>query len=58
VSGLPSGASGTFSPNPTSSSSTLSVRTSSSTPAGTYTLTISGSSGGTTHSTKVTLGVR
>jgi subtilase family serine protease len=58
VSGLPSGASGTFSPNPTSSSSTLSVRTSSSTSTGSYTLTITGTSGSLSHSAKVTLTVR
>jgi hypothetical protein len=45
VSGLPSGATGTFSPNPATSSSTLSVRTSTTTPTGTYPLTISGTSG-------------
>jgi uncharacterized membrane protein len=46
VSGLPSGATATFSPNPMTTSSTLSVVTSSSTPAGSYPLTIT-SSGGT-----------
>src|SRR5437773_967124 len=55
VSGLPSGANGSFSPNPASSSATLSVTTSTSTLAGTYTLTISGVSGGLTHSTTVAL---
>src|SRR5262249_14772264 len=60
VSGLPSGAIGTF--NPTSigggsGSSTLNVTTSASTPAGTYTLTITGtsSSPSLTRSTTVTL---
>jgi hypothetical protein len=60
VSGLPSGATGTF--NPTSSSptgsSTLTVTTSSSTPAGSSTLTITGSDGTHTHTTQVTLVVQ
>jgi len=56
VSGLPAGADGTFSPNPSTSSSTLSVTTDSAlTPAGTYTLTITGTSGTLTHNTTVTL---
>jgi len=58
LSGLPSGASGTFSPNPItggSGSSTLTVTTSSTTPAGTYTLTITGTSGSTSHTATVTL---
>ncbi|MFB3917599.1 MAG: hypothetical protein ACE14M_12770 [Terriglobales bacterium] len=57
VSGLPSGATGSFNPTnvPGSGSSTLSVSTASTTPAGTYTLTISGTSGSLTHSTTVTL---
>jgi uncharacterized membrane protein len=60
VSGLPSGASATFSPNTItngSGNSTMSVTTSSSTPAGTYTLTITGTSTSPslTHSTTVTL---
>ncbi|PYX88878.1 MAG: hypothetical protein DMG67_16310 [Acidobacteria bacterium] len=57
VSGLPSGASASFSPASVtgSGSSTLSVSTSSSTPAGTYTLTISGVSGSLNHGTPVTL---
>ncbi|GEM_PF-1228052 len=57
VSGLPSGASGSF--NPTSitgaGSSTLSITTSASTPAGTNTLTIQGVSGSLTHTATVTL---
>jgi hypothetical protein len=60
VTGLPSGASGTFNPvssTPTSSS-TLSVTTGASTPAGTYALTITGSDGALTHSTQVTLVVQ
>src|SRR5439155_24331134 len=42
VSGLPSGANGSVTPNPATASSTLSVTTSPSTPTGTYTLTITG----------------
>jgi subtilase family serine protease len=59
VSGLPSGASGSFSSNPVSpgSSSTLAVTTASGTPVGNYTLTISGSDGTNSHQTTVTLAV-
>jgi uncharacterized membrane protein len=55
VSGQPSGANGSFTPNPATGSSTLSVTTSASTPTGTYTLTITGVSGPLTHTTAVTL---
>jgi hypothetical protein len=55
VSGLPTGASGSFSPNPATSTSTLSMTTSASTPAGTYTLTMTGVSGSLTHTANVTL---
>jgi serine protease AprX len=55
VSGLPSGANGSFTPNPATASSTLSVTTSTSTPAGTYTLTLTGVSGSLTHTTTVAL---
>ncbi|WP_263416500.1 SMP-30/gluconolactonase/LRE family protein [Terriglobus albidus] len=57
VSGLPSGATGSFSPTSIngSGSSTLTVSTSSTTPAGTYTLTITGASGTLSHSATVTL---
>src|SRR2546421_2090138 len=59
VSGLPSGASATFSVNPIAGSgnSTMSVTTSTSTPTGSYTLTITGTSTSPslTHSTTVTL---
>jgi hypothetical protein len=58
VTGLPSGASGSFSPNPASSTSTLQVSTSASTPAGTYSLTVTGTGGGITHSTSVSLAVQ
>lgn len=56
VSGLPTGAGGTFSPNPaTGTSSTLTVTTIATTPTGTYNLTITGTSGTLVHSTTVTL---
>jgi subtilisin-like proprotein convertase family protein len=64
VSGLPSGASAGFSPNPVtppaggSTGSTLSVTTAAGTPAGTYTLTITGTSGALSHSTTVSLVVQ
>ncbi len=57
ASGLPSGATATFSPNPTTGSSTMAVSTEPSTPAGTYTVTISGTSGSLSHQTTVTLTV-
>ena len=58
VSGLPGGASATFSPNPATSSSTLTVTTSATTPAATSTLTITGTSGALTHTTTVQLTVQ
>ena len=59
TSGLPSGASASFSPASVAagSTSTLTVNTLSSTPGGTYTLTISGSNGGVTHTTTAGLTV-
>jgi uncharacterized membrane protein len=59
VSGLPAGAASSFNPTPVASggSSTLSITTGNSTPAGTYTLTITGTSGSLVHSTTVTLTV-
>jgi len=57
VSGLPSGATGSFTPNPATASSTLTVTTSLLTNPGTYTLTITGVSGNLTHTTTVELGV-
>src|SRR5205823_13890254 len=55
VGGLPSGASGSFAPNPATASSTLSVTTGTGTPVGTYTLTITGVSGSLMHTTTVSL---
>ncbi len=58
VSGLPTGTTAAFSPSSIaggSGVSSLNVSTSSSTPAGTYTLTITGVNGALTHSTAVTL---
>jgi hypothetical protein len=57
VSGLPSGANGSFTPTSVAGSgtSTLAVATTSSTPTGTYTITVSGSSGSQTHTTTVSL---
>jgi hypothetical protein len=56
--GLPTGASASFSPNPATSSSTVTVQTSGSTPLGGYTLTISGRSGFLSHSTTAILQVK
>ena len=61
VAGLPANSSETFSLNPVTltypktASSTLSVSTTNTTPVGTYTLTITGTSGSLTHSINVTL---
>jgi len=60
VSGLPAGAASSFNPSSISGgsgSSTLNVTTSSSTPAGNYTLTATGASGSTSHTATVTLSV-
>jgi hypothetical protein len=59
ASGLPSGASATFSPSSVTagSSSSLSITTSTSTPAGTYPITITGSATSGSHSTTFTLTV-
>lgn len=55
VSGNPSGSTVGFNPNPATTSSVLSVNTSGGTPTDTYTLTITGTGGGITHTVKVTL---
>src|SRR5215472_10249637 len=57
VSGLPSGATASFSPASVngSGSSTLTASTSCATPAGTYSLTIAATSGALSHSTSLTL---
>jgi hypothetical protein len=57
ASGLPAGASASFNPDSVTGSGTssLSVATSASTPAGSYTITITGTSGTLTHATSVTL---
>jgi hypothetical protein len=59
ASGLPTGSSAGFNPTSiaTSGSSTLTITTSGSTPTGSYTVTITGTSGGLTHTTMVTLAV-
>jgi len=60
VTGLPSGATASFSPNPIgggSGSSTLTVSTTASTPAGTSTLTINGTGSSMSHSQTVSLTV-
>jgi len=56
ASGLPAGAGASFSPNPaTGTSSTLNVTTLAATPAGSYPLTITGTSGTLSRTTSVTL---
>jgi hypothetical protein len=61
ISGLPSGATGSFSPAsiaaPGAGSSTLTINAGASTPTGTYNLTITGSGGGITHTATITLTV-
>jgi Domain of unknown function (DUF1929)/Glyoxal oxidase N-terminus len=59
VTGLPTGATASFSPSSVtgSGSSTLSISTSASTPGGTYPLTITATSGSLSHSVQVTLAV-
>jgi hypothetical protein len=54
-SGLPGSATAAFSPNPATSSSTLSVTTTGATATGSFPVTISGRSGSLTHSATVTL---
>ena len=55
VSGLPFKATASFSPNPASSTSTLTVSTWRKSTSGSYTLTITGTSGGISRTTTVTL---
>lgn len=57
VSGLPTGATASFSPQSvsTSGNSTLSVSTAASTPTGSYTLTVAGASGSISHTATVSL---
>lgn len=55
--GLPSGVSASFSPNPTATSSVLTLIANSIATTGTFTLTITGTSGGLTHTTSVSLTV-
>ena len=57
VTGLPSGVTASFSPNPTTSSSTLTLTASSTATPGTSTLTITGTSGSLTASTTATVTV-
>lgn len=61
ASGLPAGASASFSPSsiaaPGSGSSTATITTSASTPVGTYTVNVSGTGGGLTHTTTIALTV-
>jgi len=59
VSGLPTGASGSFAPNPVGAGagSTLGVTTTTATAAGSYSLTITGTSGALTATTHATLAV-
>jgi uncharacterized membrane protein len=58
ASGLPSGVTAAFSPNPALSNSSLTLTVSASTPQGTYTITIHGSEIGLTATTTLTLTVR
>jgi hypothetical protein len=57
VTGLPSGVTASFSPNPTTYSSTLTLTASSSAAVGQYPLTITGTSGSQTVTTTMTLGI-
>jgi uncharacterized membrane protein len=58
VAGLPNRASGNFTPDPTSSTSTLSIKTNKNVTLGTYTLTVSGKSGKSTSSAQALLAIQ
>jgi N-acetylmuramoyl-L-alanine amidase len=58
VSGLPTGTSGSFAPNPATESSLFSVTSTSSAKVGSYTLTITATSGSLVHSTTISLQVK
>jgi len=55
VGGLPTGASGSFSPNPATGSSTLAVNTSTTTSSGSYSFSVTGTSGSLSHTATATL---
>jgi uncharacterized membrane protein len=55
ASGLPAGAAASFAPNPATSTSSMTVTTATTTPAGSYPLTITGVSGTLSHTASVTL---
>jgi hypothetical protein len=55
TSGLPTGATGTFTPSPATGTSSLAITTMTNTPSGTYPLTMIGLSGSLTHTASVTL---
>ena len=57
IGGLPSGVTASFSPNPTTGYSTLTLQATSAAALGQYTLTVTGTSGGQTATTTVTLTV-
>ena len=58
ASGLPSGVTASFSPNPTTGASTLTLNASAAALTGTFTVTITGTSGSLTHTTSISLTVR
>src|SRR5207245_2214464 len=55
ASGMPSGAVASFSPDPATRRSTMTVSTTATTPTGSFSVTITGSSGTLTHTASVTL---
>src|SRR5207245_8741863 len=57
VSGLPGGATASFSPNPATASSTMTVGTGAATPPGSYALTITDPNSTRTHTTYVSLAI-